>query len=274
MGFFATRIIGTYFLILFLFIVPELSAQQNQVNKEKVSGDFYFRVGPSGIPVYPRGKGNNEHWETGINLKLAYETLEFDFTSAVIGAATFDSPERFQFTVGMSYKLPKNFSIQVVLLDAYAINNFPPPDPNARRPYSSVNSLWLGGRWDFEKNQNQISIFVRHEIRGDEPVLFTHFTKPYSSWHWGVASRSKFTEKTFLIFEPEVYASNDLGASRAVLHLGVERQLHDKLVVGGYYTTYRNIKIPSGTTDFRGIPLRKTADRLFFGFRIPFGDNR
>lgn len=265
--------VSRYFLLAFLFllITPKLFAQQNQVDKEKISGDVYFRLGPSGIPVYPRGAGRNEHWTTGINLKLEYKKLEFYFSPAVVGAATFDNPDRFEFEGGISYKLPRKFSLRAILYDQYALNNIPPVDPQARRPTSSVNSLWLGGLWDFEKYKNKISIFARYGLRSNEPVLFTHFTKPYARWHIGTNSEIRLTDKIFFIFEPEIYFGNRLRISQAILNFGVERRLRDgKFVIGGYYTSHRNLFIPQNTVDYRDIPLRRAADRLFFGVRIPF----
>lgn len=269
---------SVYFLVLFLLIVPELSAQQNSAqnptNKEKVSGDFYFLLGPSSMPVALRGSSNNEHWETGVRLKVEYKKLRFNFIPAIVGAATFDNPDRFQFMVGAAYRLWKGLFVQAILSDAYALNYIPPADPKSRWPTSGINTFWLGGSWDLKKDQNNISIFAKYGSRGNEPVLFTHFTEPYARWHFGMASNSKFTDKTFFIFKPEIYVSNHINIARAMLNLGVEHQLGSRLIVGGYYTVYRNLGIPGGTTDFRGLPLRKTADRLFFGFRIPFGDSQ
>ncbi|MBI2670159.1 MAG: hypothetical protein HYX20_03375 [Candidatus Yanofskybacteria bacterium] len=259
--------------LVLLVSTQKLSAQQNAVEKEKTYGDFYFRVGPSGMPVYPRGVGNNEHWETGVNLKLEYKKTEFYFAPMIVGAATFDNPDRFQFLAGVSYKLPRRFSLQTFLFDAYSLNNIPPVDPKARRPTSSVNSLWLGGGWYFEKYQNQVSIFARYSLKSNEPIFYTHFTEPYARWHFGMVSESKLIENTHLILKPEIYISNHINMARAILNLGIERQLHGKLIIGGYYTVYRNLGIPNGATDYRGLPLRKTADRLFFGFRVPFGDS-
>ncbi len=261
-----------FFLAVFLLASQNSLAQTNLPSKEEISGDVYFRLGPSGMPVYPRGGSNNEHWEAGLNLDLKYKKMEFSIAPSIIGAATFDNPDRFQFTVGVSRKLPRRFLVETVLFDAYALNNIPPIDPKARRPTSGVNSLWLGGRWDFEKYQNHVSLFARYAINSNEPVLFTHFTKPYARWHLGAVSKSKLTDKTFFLFEPAVYISNKISVARAALNLGVERQIRG-VIVGGYYTAYRNLGVPGGTTDFRHFPLRKSADRLFLGIRIPFGVN-
>lgn len=261
-----------------LLIASGASAQQNTpqntVRKEKVSGDFYFLLGPSGMPVGLRGSSRNEHWETGIRLKVEYQKLEFNFTPAVVGAATFDNPDRFQFLAGVSFRLWRGLSVQAVLSDAYTLNDIPPADPESRWPTSGINTLWLGGRLDFGKNQNKMSAFARYGWRGNEPVIFTHFTKPYARWHFGMASESKLTENTHLILKPEIYVSNHINIARVMLNLGVERQLHRRLFIGGYYAVYRNFGIPNGTVDYRGLPLRKAADRLFFGIRVPFGNSR
>ncbi len=269
--------VSRYSLLAFLFLIStasKLFAQQNTIDNEKVSGDVYFDLGPSGVPVYPRGGGRNEHWRTGINLKLDYKKMEFYFTPGVVGAATFDNPDRFQFMVGGAYKLPRMFYLQIMLTDAYALNNISPVDPAARRPASGVNSLWLGGFWKLKKDQNDVSVFARYAPRGNEPVFFTHFTKPYASWNFGAESRSKIIDKTFFIFNPEIYMSNKINMARAVLDVGVERQVHGRFIFGGYYTIYRNINEQRGMTDFLHRPLRKSADRLFFGIRVPFGNNQ
>ena len=117
-------------------------------------------------------------------------------------------------------------------------------------------------------------MFARYGLESNEPVFYTHFSKPYTRWHFGVDSVTKLTKNTHLILKPEIYVSNHVNIARVMLNLGVERQLHRRLLIGGYYTVYQNLGIPSGTVNYRGLPLRKTADRLFFGFRIPFGDSR
>lgn len=256
---------------LIIMAVGRVFAQGSFI--KSVSGDIHFQLGPSGMPVYPRGGGPNEHWEAGTRINLDSNRFRFSFGPSVVGAATFDNPDKFNFYAGISAKLPRHYVIESIVDDAYALNAVPRVDPKSRRATSSVNVWWLGIAKEFKTNNIEGGVFARYGLRGDEPVIFSFFTKPYAKWHLGADSGFRVSKSIQVSFAPSWLIGEKVSYSRFMFKTGLERRLNNGLAFGAYYTMYRNLGGRPALANYfpsNYYNVKKIADRLFFGVKLYF----
>ncbi len=248
--------------------VPKTSPFDPQ---ENIYGNLYFSlVGPSSIPNYPRGDGNNEHWEVGLDFNMRRGPFEFQVDPRLIAGSTFDNPDELHLYMRASAQLRKGFYLDVVHTDDAALNNAPVRDTSARRGGSSVNNWWLGGRYVVTNDRLRVTVAIRRSFSGDEPVWFRGYTVPYTSQYLMMGVEYYIFPRLLGHIKGEGYFNDNLEKSRTVLDAGLERQFGKSLAFECRGVYYANGGLTVKDLDARGRPLQNSGG-VFFTMKIRFG---
>ncbi len=255
--------------LIFGFIDGTLRAQA-PAQDAKLYGDLDFEAGKSSLPDYPRGFGPNQHWQSWLNLYYSKSKFLAHLGSVLNGGAILDNPDQFKFQADLSYMIKPGYSIFLMHDDRYALNLETVHDYSARRPNSSVNSWWLGFRYGVLNKKNQsLNLWSQMTLRGDEPLYFRYFTKPYANKALGVEDSYK---KFGLVFTGtgKVYFSNSIAQNRTELEGKFEKAVTSYLFLGLRGVHYFNVNTPSELKTYKGKQLH-SGGAIFGTMKIEFG---
>ncbi len=252
-------------LLIFLALLAWLPYNAQAQQASRVHGELGFRVGTTTLPIYPRGEGNNSHYEGEFKLNTTYKRTTFHLGGLLKGGSTFDNPDGFNLTFGLDIKLNKNFSLILEHTDAYALNHNIIRDTQSRVGGSSVNAWWVGVRHTGTVGPIRIATEARHVFAGNEPLFFTHFTRPYALQSLGstvdifpnAKIRGQVKNEFFFHSRLNEFRSESSG------HLRFFITRHGAIELSA--RTIRNSNIQNGVVDFRNLPLRNRSG-AFVGF--------
>ena len=162
-----------------------LFSQNVNAQSSHSHGEIGLNVGTTSIPIYPRGEGNNEHYEGHFNINTTYKRATFRLGGILNGGSTFDNPDGFHLFLGLDIKLQDKLYLILEHTDNYALNHPIIRDPQARTGGSSVNAWWVGLKYVSDLGPIRITTNARHMFAGNEPLFFTHFTRPYALESFG-----------------------------------------------------------------------------------------
>lgn len=255
-----------FFVLIAIFVYS--GAVNAQTNPE-IHGELNFKVGTTTIPIYPRGEGNNTHYEGGIKASADYQKFGFWLETKVRGGSTFDNPDGFDLDFGGQIKIKPSIYFTIEHRSQYALNHAIIRDSQSRRGGSPVNSWWLGLRYRTLVKSTGLELQYQHAFAGNEPLFYTHFTRPYAIQNASIATVTQITPRIFANTNNSFFFNNKLKEFRYELQGNLQIQTTKNVYLELSGRRYSNHGVPNHVLDFRGNTLRPRGG-LFVGLVYKF----
>lgn len=256
-----------YFLVLVLTLL--MSSTTHAQSSPEIHGELNFRVGTTTIPIYPRGEGNNTHYEGGVKASADYKKFGFWLETKVRGGSTFDNPDGFDLDFGGQVKLRPSLYLTMEHRSQYALNHELIRDSQSRRGGSPVNSWWLGLRYRRPVYNTGIEINLQHLFAGNEPLFYTHFTRPYALQNITISSNTIATQRIRLLTSHSFFFHNRLNEFRYELQGAIRIQTTPNVYLELSGRRHANYNSPTYLKDFKGRDFRPRGG-LFIGLAYSF----